>query len=523
MVRRHRRRLKEPAIARGDLVYLREDVRAEPLVGGFRAWAHLVAPHTHARRTITRNLPRLEQTAQAVRDTDDENRAVGLRDLIHALAAERSAIVRFGEAIAELDALLLTKAKGLSLDALYAEVPEPMRGRVELLYDRYNQPTVRFLEGALYRSELYDPSLQTVRLEQVDPDLPGEPLSTPRTPQPGRLILPAPFADEMWDHLGRARRRPLPLSDLAERLGTSAAQLAPFVTAQPPGRWRFPAAAPRTTFLNHACVLVEGPEAATLLDPLVAYRRHGSADRISFADLPALQYLAITHAHLDHLDLETLLQIRHLTGRVIIPPAGAGSLLDPSLQRVLTAVGFRDVVEADDFDAVRLPGGSITALPFFGEHSDLAVRGKAGYAVTLGSSSSVFVADSQCLDERVYRTARDLLGEVGAAFIGMECEGSPMTTAMGPYLPDGLHTEEMAQSRRTKGSDAAAALRLVGELEPKAAYIYAMGLEPWLSYMFGVPDRTRSYSLAQTDEFIARCAERGLPARLLSGSQSMDF
>jgi L-ascorbate metabolism protein UlaG (beta-lactamase superfamily) len=301
-------------------------------------------------------------------------------------------------------------------------------------------------------------------------------------------------------------------------------QLRPYLTARPPGRLPLPAPSmPEAWFLNHACVLVRSPDTAVLLDPLVAYRYHGSNDRLSFADLPRLDCLAITHAHLDHLDIETLLQIRHLTDRVIVPRTGAGDLLDPSLKLVLEALGFPDVIELDEFAACPLPDGSVLPVPFLGEHSDLTVRGKSGYGITLGGRSCVFVADSQCLEAGVYDMARDLLGAVSAVYLGMECEGSPMTTAMGPYLPPGRHSDAMSRSRRTRGSNAADAIALVNALRPGRAYVYAMGLEPWLSYMFGVPDKTRSYSLAQADVFLSKCADLGIPARLLSGSQWLDF
>jgi hypothetical protein len=52
-----------------------------------------------------------------------------------------------------------------------------------------------------------------------------------------------------------------------------------------------------------------------------------------------------------------------------------------------------------------------------------------------------------------------------------------MTIANEPYLPPGLYTLEMSESRRTKGSNANEALRLLRELQPGQLYIYAMALE----------------------------------------------
>ncbi len=502
-----------------DAVFLREDVRAEPLVNGFRAWPHLVAPHTYARCVIARHLPALLAALERAEKAKDAGQAAEVRQLMAAIEEHRPHILAAGQAIADLDTLLIARARGFSLESLYPLVPAAIRGLVELVYDRYNSPGVRFLEGALYRTPLYDPALQGVRLEQANPDLPEAGMSVPRLSAQGRLVLPARFDSEAWDLLGRARRRPEQAGDLADLLGTSIATMSPYLTERSSLRSADPRPSEvQVRFLNHACVLMESRRTSVLVDPLLAHRQPGSASRYSFADLPdQIDCLAITHGHLDHFDIETLLQIRHLARVVLVPRTGGGDLVDPSLKQVLQALGFRNVHEMDDYESHSLADGAVTAVPFFGEHSDLAVRGKTGYAVTLQGRTAVFVADSQCLEPRVYELARDQLGPVSMLFVGMECAGSPMATASRPYLPEGRYTPAMSESRRTRASDAAGGLALVRALRPSRAYLYAMGLEPWLAYMFGVPDGARTYSLSQAEIFISACAELGVPAELLRG------
>src|ERR1043166_6600876 len=78
---------------------------------------------------------------------------------------------------------------------------------------------------------------------------------------------------------------------------------------------------------------------------------------------------------------ETLLQIRHKVGAVIVPQSVDGSLQDPSMKLLFEKCGFRNVIELGEMEELPFEGGSITGLPFFGEHSDLNVRSKIAYMV----------------------------------------------------------------------------------------------------------------------------------------------
>lgn len=76
--------------------------------------------------------------------------------------------------------MLTNEAKGYSLEPLYQNVPEALKGYVELAYDSNNQPSIRFIEGLLYKSEYYNTASQTVALYLGHEDERSFVLSTPR-------------------------------------------------------------------------------------------------------------------------------------------------------------------------------------------------------------------------------------------------------------------------------------------------------------------------------------------------------
>src|SRR5262249_28277252 len=157
------------------------------------------------------------------------------------------------------------------------------------------------------------------------------------------------------DHVFRMRERPQPLGSASEALGIdeSDPRLISLFTEEPP---RPPDPRPegvRVRYFGHACVLIETRDTTILTDPVVAYDHGGGAPRFSFSDLPErIDYVLVTHAHQDHCMLETLLQLRHKIGRIVVPRSNGGGLADPSLRLALKASGFSDVVEIDELGSI---------------------------------------------------------------------------------------------------------------------------------------------------------------------------
>ena len=171
-------------------------------------------------------------------------------------------------------------------------------------------------------------------------------------------------------------------------------------------------------------------------------------------------------------------------------------------------------VEVNDFDEVPFPGGKVVATPFFGEHADLYIRAKSTYWVRLGGKSVFVGADSSGIDPVLYRYIRNHLGKTDIAFLGMECDGAPLT-----WLYQGLLTKpvskKMSDSRKLSGSNAAEAGDIVTELGAEEAYIYAMGEESWEGHIMATSYNPASYQLKQIEEFLGWCANSGVAAEHL--------
>src|SRR5262249_4931524 len=150
-----------------------------------------------------------------------------------------------------------------------------------------------------------------------------------------------------------------------------------------------------------------------LFDPVLSYTYESDVSRYTYQDLPdSIDYVVITHNHQDHVLFETLLQLRHKTKNFIVPTSSGGCLQDPSLKLILKNIGCGNVIELDQMESLELENGSITALPFWGEHADLNIRCKAAHLVRIGNHSLLFAADSCNIEPRLYEHLYHEIGSV---------------------------------------------------------------------------------------------------------------
>jgi len=342
---------------------------------------------------------------------------------------------------------------------------------------------------------------------------------------PGQLKLEMPFSHPGVDELAKMRERPQPLGYIRERCGLREKEESLFRAflseTIPPGGSRYDGDGVRIRYFGHACILIETREISLLTDPVISYEYETDFPRYTLEDLPEqIDYVLITHGHADHLSFETLLQLRHKVRNIVVPRNGTGFLEDPSLKLMLKNMGFVNVLDLDEMETLEVDSGAVTAIPFLGEHADLSIRTKTAYLIRLGERSIVCAADSCNLETKLYEHINELVDDIDVLFLGMECDGAPLSWIYGPLLTKPLG-RDMDQSRRLSGSDYQEAMDLVTRLNCRQVYVYAMGQEPWLSYITSIEYNDMSKPIVDSNRLIAACGERGIPAERLYGMKEM--
>jgi L-ascorbate metabolism protein UlaG (beta-lactamase superfamily) len=522
--------------------YLRPNVQVEPLVDQWYAWSHLIPPATAARNITERHLkimdsyisaPRVH--ANAVKNPQmlggpfidyDGGRVSEIRALRDRTCAARARQIELSKALERLDEMLRARADGHSLQPLYADVPAPLKGYVELTYDLHNHASFRLLESLLYRSPYYDRAAQSIALSTTTGDDRPFVLSTPRLPSPDVLHLDWPFDDERLDWLFQLKTVGQSWPRIVERLDLPPEALEfmrSLLTTEPPAPYqRYTGSGVRWRYFGHACILVETQDFSILLDPVLSYTYESEISRYTYADLPErIDYVLITHNHQDHILFETLLQLRHRVGEIIVPRSGSGLLQDPSLLLTLKNAGFPRVRELGELETLDCgSGSSITGVPFFGEHSDLAVSTKLAYLVRIGEERLMFAADSCNIEPRLYEHIHAAIGDVSVLFVGMECDGAPLSWLYGPLLLQPIE-RGMDQSRRLSGSNFEQARAIVDQLGCREVYVYAMGQEPWLNYVMSIKYTEQSRPIVESNRLIEACHARGMVAERLFGEKEI--
>jgi hypothetical protein len=519
-----------------------DSVVIEPLINDWVAYSYLVSPQTTGLQVDRYQIPILESYLESpeihCKAASDPELMAGpyvnvpaaeagkVRDLLDRTLKNQSEILEFARELLHFQKVLAEKHDGLSLEPVYSDLPNRLKGYVELVYDYRHVVNTRILEPLLYKSRYYRPDLQSMRLFRLGNDF-ERPffLNTPRLGGCSEVRINMAFQDPRLEELFRLDSQPRPLGEIVDLLGDvkAADQLQQgFVTSQPANlRPRYTGDRVRLQYLGHACVLLEYRGISIIVDPVVpAIPESAGSPRISYKDLPGkIDFALVTHNHQDHLSLETLLRLRHRIGCLIVPKCHGILYGDISLKTMAYALGFSNVIELDTLESAKFEGGSITAIPFFGEHGDLA-HGKAGFVVSAAGNNILFSADSDCLDPSMYENVADALGPIEHIFLGTESVGATLSWICGPLFPV-KPTSAQEQSRRYHGCNADRALALLEAVKCRTLYNYAMGLEPWMTYILGLALSNDSQQMQDSECLLRRAGGRGIQAVRLFGPQTI--
>lgn len=525
-----------------NLYYLKPNVVIEPLIDSWYAWSHLISPATAAQNIKHRHLKIMNSYIQAplihaaaVKDPKmlggpfmdlGGKRVDEIIKLKENTLVTQKDLLELSDAITELDHMLKEHGKGYSLEPLYEKVPEPLKGFVELVYDLNDNPAFRFFEPLLYTSEYYKPASQSVVIWMTENDERPFVLSTPRLEDENVLHLQITFSHLCIDELAKMKRTArsldkirsmLKLPEKDESLFMSFFTQEPYIPYEP-----YKGDKIRMRYFGHACILIETNDIAVLVDPLISYYGYtSSVEHFSDYDLPdVIDYVLITHNHQDHVILETLLALRHKVKNIVIPRTTSGSLQDPSLKHMFNAIGFDNVIEIGEMESIPFSDCVITGIPFIGEHSDLNIQCKICFHMRIKEFTVLFVADSCNVEPRLYQHVQKQIGNVDIIFLGMECEGAPLSWLYGPLMSEEPERDK-DRSRTLSGSNFKRGKALVDAFCPKETYVYAMGLEPWLEFISSKKYTDQDHPIVESNKLVDYCKEKGIMSERLFGEKEL--
>jgi L-ascorbate metabolism protein UlaG (beta-lactamase superfamily) len=219
------------------------------------------------------------------------------------------------------------------------------------------------------------------------------------------------------------------------------------------------------TFIGHSSFLLQISGRTVLIDPVFSKRlillRRQRRPGVRVEDLPPIDLILLTHAHMDHLDLASLRQVMRATRRLIgrapevIVPRGVEDLVEN--------LGFSQIHRLAWWETVNIRGLTITMTPC--KHWGARMfrdmhRGYGGYVIEAGGHSVYHSGDTAYFD--------------GFREIGLRLKPDVALLPIGAYFPDSY------RSVHTSPEEALRAFVELGaeEMVPMHYGTFRLGREP---------------------------------------------
>lgn len=219
------------------------------------------------------------------------------------------------------------------------------------------------------------------------------------------------------------------------------------------------------TFIGHSSFLLQVSGKKVLVDPVFSKRlvllRRQRRPGLRLEELPPIDLVLLTHAHMDHLDLASLRRIvrctRRQTGQApeVVVPKGVEDLVD--------GLGFRAVHSLDWWGETKVQGLTVTMTPckhwgarmFRDTH-----RGYGGYVVEGGGHSVYHSGDTAYFS--------------GFREIGAKLKPEIALLPIGAYFPDSHRVVHTSPEEAVRGFVETGAARMV----PMHYGTFRLGREP---------------------------------------------
>jgi L-ascorbate metabolism protein UlaG (beta-lactamase superfamily) len=219
------------------------------------------------------------------------------------------------------------------------------------------------------------------------------------------------------------------------------------------------------TFIGHSSFLLQISGRTVLIDPVFSKRlillRRQRRPGVRVEDLPPIDFILLTHAHMDHLDLASLRQVmratRRLTGRTpeVVVPRGVEDLVEN--------LGFSQIHRLAWWETINIRGLKVTMTPC--KHWGARMfrdmhRGYGGYVIEAGGHSVYHSGDTAYFD--------------GFHEIGLRLKPEIALLPIGAYFPDSY------RSVHTSPEEAVRAFVELGaeEMIPMHYGTFRLGREP---------------------------------------------